>query len=343
MTRARHMPQQNALPSQKEENTVSAAQHTPAKKLLLVASTGGHLSELARLAPGLGASSDSLWVTFDSAQSRSLLAGCRRVYVPYVRPRDYRGVVRTASIIKRILRHEEFDGVVSTGSAVALSALPLASLKGIPSIYIESVSRVNGPSLSGRLLAASRMVEVRTQHPSWASGQWRPHPSVFSSFQSTSRDAPERPSLFVTLGTIQGYRFDSLVDAVLASGLADDRTVWQLGYTYGRTDLPGTVYEQMRSADFHAAAANADVVITHAGIGNLLSFLDNGIYPVLVTRRKARKEHVDDHQLQIAELASLLGVVEAVDAPDLTADVIRAAASRAIERRKPVAAVRGEV
>lgn len=333
----------NELPSWNEEDAVSAAQHTSAKKLLLVASTGGHLSELARLAPGLGASPDSVWVTFDSAQSRSLLNGCRRIFVPYVRPRDYRGVLRTASIIKRILSHEDFDGVVSTGSAVALSALPLASLKGLPSVYIESVSRVNGPSLSGRLLAASRLVEVRTQHPSWANGQWRTHPSVFSSFQSAPRDAPDTPSLFVTLGTIQGYRFDSLVDAVLASGLADDRTVWQLGYTYGRTDLPGIVHEQMRSADFHAAAANADVVVTHAGIGNLLSFLDNGIYPVLVTRRKSRKEHVDDHQMQIAELASLLDIGEAVDAPELTADVIRAAAARTVERRKPFAAARGEV
>ncbi len=315
---------------------------TSSRKLLLVASTGGHLSELARLAPGLGASPDSVWVTFDSAQSRSVLAGSRIVYVPYVRPRDYRGVIRTTAIIRRILRREDFAGVVSTGSAIALAALPLAAAKGIPSLYIESVSRVNGPSMSGRLLAATRMVEVRTQHPSWANGPWHTHPSVFASFQSTTREPPKSPSLFVTLGTIQGYRFDALVDAVLASGLADERTVWQLGYTAGRTDLPGTVHEQMRPADFHAAASNADVVITHAGIGNLLSFLDSGIYPVLVTRRKARKEHVDDHQLQIAELASLLGVVEAVDAPDLTADVIRAAAARAVQRRGPVAAIRRE-
>jgi UDP-N-acetylglucosamine transferase subunit ALG13 len=322
--------------------TVATTDETSYRKLLLVASTGGHLSELARLAPGLGASPDSVWVTFDSAQSRSLLAGFRTVYVPYVRPRDYRGVLRTAAIIRRILNDEQFAGVVSTGSAVALAALPLAAMKGIPSLYIESVSRVSGPSLSGRLLAATPAVEVRTQHPSWASGQWHTHPSVFSSFRSTPRDAPANPSLFVTLGTIQGYRFDTMVDAVLASGLADERTVWQLGYTDGRVDLPGTVYGQMRAADFHTAASNADVVISHAGIGNLLSFLDEGIYPVLVTRRKARKEHVDDHQLQIAELAMMLDVGHAVDAPELDADVIRRAAARAVERRGPVAAVRGE-
>lgn len=303
----------------------------PLRKLLLVASTGGHLAQLVRLAPNLGAAPDSLWVTFDTPQSRSLLEGRRRVYVPYVRPRDYRGVVRTADIVRRVLARERFDGAVSTGSAVALSALPLASLAGIPSLYIESVSRVKGPSLSGRILAASRLVSLRTQHPSWATDRWKVHQSVFSTFHSVPRDAPESPRLFVTLGTIEGYRFDSLVDAVLASGLADERTVWQLGFTSGRTDLPGTVHEQMRFTDFREAALSADVVITHAGVGSLLGLLETGIYPVLVTRRKCRNEHVDDHQLQIAELAAQLDVAAAVDAPDLNAAVIRAAAGRTID------------
>jgi UDP-N-acetylglucosamine transferase subunit ALG13 len=306
------------------------------RKLLLVASTGGHVAELARLAPGLGAAQNSLWVTFDSAQTRSLLAGQRRVFVPYVRPRDIRGVVRTSWIIERLLRREHFDGVASTGSAIAVSALPLAAAQGIPSLYIESVSRVEGPSLSGRILAASRIVEMHTQHQSWAQGRWHMHESVFDTFRSLPKDPAERPSLFVTLGTIEGYRFDAMVDAVLATGLADERTVWQLGYTTGRHDLPGRVYGQMLFDDFHDAAENADVVITHAGVGSMLSFLEAGIYPVLVTRRKARGEHVDDHQLQIAELASELGVVEAVDAPDLNAEVVYAAARRRVDRTLPV-------
>jgi UDP-N-acetylglucosamine transferase subunit ALG13 len=299
----------------------------PARKLLLVASTGGHLAQLVRLAPGLGASDDSLWVTFDSPQSRSLLAGKRVVHVPYVRPRDPRGVVRTALAVLKVLRTEKFDAAFSTGSGIALSALPLSSAFRIPTTYIESVSRVNGPSLSGRILAASRLVSLRTQHPAWADKRWTTHESVFSTFNSVTREASERPSLFVTLGTIEGYRFDSMIDAVLATGLADESTVWQLGFTTGRTDLPGTVHQQMNQADFSAAALDADVVITHAGVGSLLGLLDAGIYPVLVTRRKSRGEHVDDHQVQIAGLVNELRVAIAVDAPELTAEVVYAAAA----------------
>lgn len=301
------------------------------RKLLLVASTGGHIAQLARLAPGLGASPDSLWVTFDSEQTRSLLWGKRRVHVPYVRPRDYRGALKAAGIIRSILRHEQFDGAVSTGAAVAVSALPLAAMAGVPSTYIESVSRVHGPSMSGRIIASLKGIELRTQHAAWASEKWKLHPSVFSTFRSVGRNASARPRLFVTLGTIQGYRFDSLIESVLASGLADDRTVWQLGFSAGRRDLPGTVFEQMGAAQFTRAAGEADVVISHAGVGNLLGFLEMGIHPVLATRRRSRNEHVDDHQLQIAELAGELGIATPVDAPDLDASVIHAAARRAID------------
>ena len=42
---------------------------------LLVATNGGHLAQLVELAPRLdGIEADRLWITFDSPQSRSLLA-----------------------------------------------------------------------------------------------------------------------------------------------------------------------------------------------------------------------------------------------------------------------------
>ena len=37
--------------------------------------------------------------------------------------------------------------VVSTGAALALAVLPQARLHGIPCVYIESATRVTGPSL----------------------------------------------------------------------------------------------------------------------------------------------------------------------------------------------------
>lgn len=293
-------------------------------KYLFVASTRGHLAQLMRLSSGFNPADDSLWVTFRSPQSEDLLAGRRTMFVPYVRSRDIRGVFRAWRQIRALLARESFDRVVSTGAAVALSALPTARLRGIPTLYVESVSRVRGPSLTGRLIAFSRTAELQTQHPGWARGRWSARASVFGTYRAVPRATVERPSLFVTLGTIRGYRFDSVVDAVLSTGLADNRTVWQVGETT-RAGLPGTIVEQTSTDEFRDLATRSDVVVTHAGVGTILDLLELGIHPVVVPRRKHRKEHVDDHQEQIAELVDLLGVAHAAESTSLTAaDIIAA-------------------
>src|SRR5579875_3682455 len=63
-------------------------------RILYVASTGGHLAELNRLAARFDARPDSVWVTADSQQSRSVLAGRNVHHVPYVASRDLLGTLR---------------------------------------------------------------------------------------------------------------------------------------------------------------------------------------------------------------------------------------------------------
>jgi UDP-N-acetylglucosamine--N-acetylmuramyl-(pentapeptide) pyrophosphoryl-undecaprenol N-acetylglucosamine transferase len=307
------------------------------RKLLLVASTGGHLAQMYRLSDRLGASDCSLWITFDTPQSRGLLTGRRTLFVPYVAPRDWRAALRAARHINRVLGAERFDEAISTGAALAVAALPMARKHGIPARYIESVSRIEGPSLSGRLLAASHLVSLQCQHSSWAGGRWEAVPSVLEEYERLARPTEESrpPRLFVTLGTIKPYRFDSLVDAVLATGLANEETVWQLGVTT-RAGLPGTAHDQMSSSAFEQTASEADVVITHAGVGSILGLLDKGIYPVVVPRAASRREHVDDHQAQAAALVDRTGVGLAVESTALNIEHIveaRGFAIRAMQTR----------
>ncbi|WP_455133511.1 glycosyltransferase [Microbacterium aurum] len=285
------------------------------RRLLLAASTGGHIAQLVRLAPGLGASEDSLWISFDSPQTRSLLANKRTLMVPYIKPRDWKATLTATRLIREAVAGEPFEAAVSTGAALAMAALPTARLRGIPTLYIESVSRVQGPSLSGRMLHTLRGTQMRTQHPSWAGRRWGVHPSVLETFTTTERDVDTtRPlKLFVTLGTIEGYRFDTLVDAVLATGLANDETVWQLGFTDRPDALPGWAVAQMSAEEFARSAREADVVITHAGVGTILGLLEMGIYPVAAVRRSARDEHVDDHQEQISALLAASGIGSPVE------------------------------
>jgi UDP-N-acetylglucosamine transferase subunit ALG13 len=305
-------------------------------RVLFVASTGGHLTELHRLASAMNAAEDSTWVTFDTEQSRSLLHGTATAFVPYIGPRGYRETARAIGRIYDVIKRERPVAVVSTGAGVALSAFIAARLRRIPCFYVESVSRIQGPSLTGRLVAALRLADLRTQHAGWASTRWKPYPSVLSEYEAvatvTAQAAHRRPQLFVTLGTIRPYRFDALIDAVLATGMANEGTVWQLGATT-REDLPGRVVSTLSSQEFQSLCLEADVVITHAGVGTAITLLDAGIYPIVVPRRAPRHEHVDDHQLEIAELLADKGLADVHEADALDAMTVVRAASRRIRAR----------
>ena len=303
----------------------------PAPKTLLVCSTGGHLTELLRIEARSGINRDSVWVTFDTPQSRQALAGRRVRFLPYVGPRDLKGTVAALPSIHRIVRSETFDAAVSTGAAIATAALPIARMHGIRSTYIESVCRLHGPSTTGKLLSRVPGVELKTQHTEWAGGRWGTYPSILDSFVSEECETRSEPlRVFVTLGTIRGYRFDSVIDAFLRTGLANERTVWQLGDTDRADRLPGTAHAYLSPDEFAHEAVKADVVIAHAGVGTLVELLAMGVYPVQVIRRASRNEHVDDHQLEIARLVRRTGVGVAVEGPDLTTDVILHAASRRV-------------
>lgn len=308
-------------------------------RCLLVASTGGHLAQLSRLANRWAVADHSLWVTFDTAQSQALLDGKHTLLVPYVRPRDWRGILTARRLVANNVTLRDFDCVVSTGAGLALAVLPRAALSGIPTYYVESVSRLNGPSLTGRLLAGVPRVHTRTQHAGWASKRWPVIESVMSTYEPlVVRAEVDRPRLFVTLGTIEKYRFDQLIDAVLASGLADESTVWQLGCS-SRADLPGKVLEQVPSAEFDALARDADVVISHAGVGCIMRMFELGIFPIVAPRRRERSEHVDNHQLEIAGHVRRNGVGTVVDDPaQITAALIRAASKVAIRKAEAQAA-----
>lgn len=319
------------------------------RKYLLVASTGGHLAQLNRIAGSMRCSDDSLWITFDSPQSKALLADRRVVTVPYVSPRDWRGVLRAAWIILRATRGERFDRTVSTGAALALAGFAAATLKRVPRLYIESISRVRGPSVTGRLVAGLRLASLQTQHRGWATRRWEYRGSVLAGYTSappagegaTTAVAAAReraPRVFVSLGTIRPYRFDAAVQAVLRTGLASGSTVWQLGCT-DVEDLPGQAHAEISGEEFERAAREADVVVTHAGVGTVMQLLEWGVRPVVLVRSAERGEHVDDHQSQIAEVLREHDLATVADPADLTADDLLGTVGRRVVPRgeQPVA------
>jgi UDP-N-acetylglucosamine--N-acetylmuramyl-(pentapeptide) pyrophosphoryl-undecaprenol N-acetylglucosamine transferase len=300
---------------------------------LLVASTGGHLKQLHRLHSRLaGVHGPFRWVTFDSPQSRSLLAGETVEFVPFVGARDPLNVLRNAPEAHRMMRDHDIRTVVSTGAAVALPFFALARARGLSCHYIESAARSEGPSATGRLISRLPGVFLYTQYPHWARGQWNYRGSVFDSF--TAEEPGERRSaglqrVVVTLGTFRGYGFRRLVRRLLEVLPPRAEVLWQTGDTDTR-DLGVKGHYAIPDRDLTQAMREADVVVAHAGVGTALAALEVGKCPVLVPRRLAHGEHVDDHQTQIARELGTRGLSRSVEADELGVTDLLAAAGRGV-------------
>jgi UDP-N-acetylglucosamine--N-acetylmuramyl-(pentapeptide) pyrophosphoryl-undecaprenol N-acetylglucosamine transferase len=304
--------------------------------VLLIAATGGHLAQLDELAPRIpGVDEKSVWVTFDTPQSRSLLRNRDHFFVPYTGSRDLLTAMRNARLARDIIRKVRPHFAVSTGSAIAVSFLPAARLAGVPVAYIESAARADGPSLTGRILQRVPGIQLYSQYPEWAAPPWVYAGSVFDAFAATEC-GPAKPirRVLVTLGTMT-FGFRRLVERVLEVLPDDCEVVWQVGVTdasglgiEARTDMP--------TDEFDHEMRRADVVIAHAGVGSALSALNAGKCPVLVPRERSRGEHIDDHQRQVAARLDHLGLAihRTVDA--LTREDIVRAARQSVVRRERV-------
>jgi UDP-N-acetylglucosamine transferase subunit ALG13 len=280
---------------------------------LLVASTGGHLAELHDLAPRLGVGSRR-WVTFDTEQSRSLLAGEDVVHVPPVTSRDLAGTVQGLIASRRMFRRGRYDRVISTGAAVAMAFFLPALATGIPCTYIESATRTEGPSLTGRLAARVPGIRRYTQYPAWAGGLWRYGGSIFDAYTAQRRPAP-RPvrKVVVTLGTHPLFTFPRLLARLVRIIPPEVDVLWQVGAT--RVDpMPPGARGQVPIAELLRAMRDADVVVSHAGVGSALAAMRTGHRAVFVPRRRAHGEHVDDHQLAMAAELDRRGLVVAREA-----------------------------
>jgi UDP-N-acetylglucosamine transferase subunit ALG13 len=126
--------------------------------------------------------------------------------------------------------------------------------------------------------------------------------------------------IFATVGT-HAQPFRRFLDAL--SALGGDVVV-----QYGHNEPPAGVREAVAFMPFDVLNAHmreADVVVTHAGVGSVLCAREAGHVPVVVPRLHRFDEHVDDHQLElVAALAGDGHVIPVTDMAELPAAVQKA-------------------
>lgn len=108
--------------------------------------------------------------------------------------------------------------------------------------------------------------------------------------------------ILVTLGT-QDKSFKRLLDAVqmqINKGNIKDRVVVQAGYTkFVSKDME--IFDLIGTDQFNALISECEILITHGGVGSIISGLNNHKVVIAAARLKKYEEHDNDHQLQIIE------------------------------------------
>lgn len=301
--------------------------------VLLVASPGGHCDQLYEVANDLAADTTRVWVTAPTPQTEALLAGETVEWVPYVGSRQLWPALKSLPRALSILRSHRPELVVSTGAALALPHLLVARSRRVPVTYVESATRLAGPSVTGRILERVPGVDLRRQATSWTSGstRWRPYGSIFDSYTAVTTDVADRPnSMLVTVGS-ERFSFSRAIAMVLASAPGTDVT-WQTGHTEVPDDLPGQSRAWWPGDELAAAAQESDTVITHAGVGSILMALRGGRCPIVIPRSPEKDEHIDDHQEQLASALEARGLVLVAQEHDDLTQLIEEAFRRRIVR-----------
>ncbi len=120
-------------------------------KVCLVCSSGGHLQELLRLRKAW-CNLEHFWVSFPGVDTDFLLAEEEMIAAYHPTNRNLFNLFRNAIIAWKVLRVRNPDLIISTGAGVAIPFFYLGRLFGIKTIYIESLTRIHGLSLTGKLI-----------------------------------------------------------------------------------------------------------------------------------------------------------------------------------------------
>ena len=108
--------------------------------------------------------------------------------------------------------------------------------------------------------------------------------------------------IFVTLGT-QDKSFVRLLEAIekeIKNKTIKEKVIVQAGYTkYSSKYME--IFDLLDKDDFDKYIKECDLLITHGGVGSILTGLKNDKKVIAAPRLAKYKEHMNDHQVQIIE------------------------------------------
>ncbi|MGN6871124.1 MAG: glycosyltransferase [Solirubrobacteraceae bacterium] len=281
---------------------------------LFAGSAGGHLDLLRVLAPQVLNGTEPVWVTSRTPRGEALRATASHVELL---PEFGRSPLRAPANLyaaARLVRRRRPRVVISSGAGVVAPFCLLARLSGARLIYVETMARVSSPSKTARLLSRFA-ARVLVQWPELEAALPRAvvcRPTLLENLPDG--EARDGSGTFVAVGThSQPYdRLLGIVTRAIDDGLLPEPVQAQVGPA--RWNPPGAQVSPHLSRDeLGAAVHSAAVVLCHGGAGIISSVLAAGRRPIVVPRRAALGEHVDDHQYQLTRKLADWGLAVVVE------------------------------
>ncbi len=109
--------------------------------------------------------------------------------------------------------------------------------------------------------------------------------------------------ILVILGTNdkQFTRLLEEVDRLIDKKMIKEEVVVQAGFSKNYVSSNMKIFDLISSDKFEKLISDANFIITHGGVGTILTGLRYSKKMIAVPRLKKYKEHVNDHQLQIID------------------------------------------
>lgn len=273
---------------------------------LIICSQGGHLAEALFFTSQFPLKNPPVFLTESSEHTEDVLKNCKnKFFVKAVGKKDLLGALRVGIASFFYFFKIRPDFVLSTGAGIALFSLPIAKLFTKNVFFLESMTRPQGFSLTGKLLSKFPGIHVIS----------RTNEEIVSLLQNIYTHKPKNQkiqalanrnqlSILVLTGSRTDLSFPSLIFKVLEIFGDKDLIVWQLPTQEWYPNLPGIIWKYMPNETLKIHIQNSDLVIAHAGVGIVLDVLESGKIPLLMARDPTKAEHVDSHQELFIQLLS---------------------------------------
>lgn len=121
--------------------------------------------------------------------------------------------------------------------------------------------------------------------------------------------------ILVTLGT-QDKQFYRLLEAVqkqIDNGVIKEKVVVQAGCSSNFKSKNMEIFDLIPMDEFDKLISECDILITHGGVGSIITGIKNNKKVIAAARLCKYGEHVNDHQLQIIDNFEKSGYIKSLN------------------------------